>query len=346
LIIKTLQINRKAQCLWLGLLLAAGGCNNPDARNMTDLIQVMLSQDSFARWVACVLVVFVVLQVWRLFRLGLRLTFRSIRGIWQFFIGWARERFVWILLLGTLVWWSSDWWVDLLQEFEQRFLSPVYVSEFNYLNQEHIQTIYETELSRHVDPYQQRLILESTRNTAAAIGSSALCILEAAWLECGLNPFEVRKDKVAAGWIQFTRVGVGGLQHNGRPVQFEQVLEACARRDAELMMNLTDQYLKDKYQRAGRKPLNNTIDLYLAIFAPALIGAPTDKVLYSGWNDPKYYKNAGLDGWYTIDKADGKKLILRKQGACDGKITIWEVFLCLEAKKNRLLNQYLRLKRN
>lgn len=318
-------------------------CAQPATRSFFDLIQYTLSQDSFARWVGAVLLVFVLWQVWRLFWLAIGLFWQGGRGIWRFFVGWARRRVIPIVLLGTLVWATSDWWVDKIQYIEQRFLHPVYVSQFAYVTADHAQSIYETELGRHTDAYERQRVLNATQATAVAIQSTPLSILEAAYLECGLNPFEVRRDRVAAGWIQFTRQGLGGLTYKGKPVAFDEVVSACARRDVDMIMSLTDAYLKDKYQRAGQKPLANTIDLYLAIFSPALIGAPSDKVVYSGKNDPRYYKNAGLDGWYTQWASGGRQLILRSERACDGKITVQEIYLCLESKKNRLISNYLKL---
>jgi hypothetical protein len=52
--------------------------------------------------------------------------------------------------------------------------------------------------------------------------------------------------------------------------------------------------------------------------------------------------NKGLDGWYVIDANEGKKQIFRKESACDGAITIWEMYLALEAKKDRLVSRYLK----
>jgi len=62
--------------------------------------------------------------------------------------------------------------------------------------------------------------------------------------------------------------------------------------------------------------------------------------VYQGLDNPSYFKNDGLDGWFVSPGADGRQQIFRKRSERDGKITIWEIFLALEAKKNRLIAQY------
>ena len=66
------------------------------------------------------------------------------------------------------------------------------------------------------------------------------------------------------------------------------------------------------------------------------------KVVYEGYKNPSYFKNSGLDGWYTENTPDGRQLILRKNAARDGKITIWEIYLALESKKNRLVESNMK----
>jgi hypothetical protein len=328
--------------LFLLLCSSLSGCTLPEVKVISDFLQYLLSQDTWFRWIVCILFVYLVLQVLRIAGLFFRYFFKFIRHSYQFVFIWGRRNLLLIALLGTILWLSSDNIIDLLQEFEQGFLSPVYVDEFSNLNEEHLIAIYEEELGKHVDPYQKKIIIRRCNEIGARIGSSPLPIYEAAWLECGLNPFTIRSDLVAAGWIQFTRVGLGGLKYKGRPVAYEEVLEACRKHDVEFIMDLTELYLVDKFERAGHKPLNNTIDLYLALFAPALIGADYAKVVYQGYDNPSYYKNDGLDGWYITTNASQQKQIFRKQSARDGKITIWEVYLALEAKKNNLVKRYMR----
>jgi hypothetical protein len=317
------------------------GCSRAEGRALSDFLQYLLNQDTWFRLIVCILLVFIALQAFRIVALVLRYTFRFIRESHRFIFIWGRRNLFVIAMLGTVLWLFSDSVVDFLQDIEQRYLNPVYIDEYNNLNEEHLIAIYEEELGKHVDPYQKKIIVQRSREMAAKIGASPLPIYEAAWLECGLNPFTVRTDQVAAGWIQFTRVGLGGLRYKGKPVTFDEVLQACQSKDIQFMMDLSELYLTDKYERAGRKPLNNTIDLYLALFAPALIGAEYSKIVYQGEDNPSYYKNDGLDGWYVTTTPDGKKQIFRKRSARDGKITIWEIFLALEAKKNALVRKYV-----
>ena len=307
---------------------------------MLDFVQYLLNRDTWLRWIVCILLVFILLQLLRLAGLALRFVFQFVRKSYKFLFIWGWRNFALIAILGTALWLFSNPVIDLIQDIEQRFFYPVYVNEFGTYTEEHLTAIFEAELEKRVDPYQKAIIIRRTRETAEKIRSTPLAIYEAAYLECGLKPFEVRSDQVAAGWIQFTRVGLGGLSYRGKPVSFDHVLDACAAKDIEFIMDLTEQYLVRKYEQSGKKPLNNTIDLYLALFAPALIGAPSDKVVYQGFDNPSYYKNDGLDGWYVSPDVNGRRQIFRKRSERDGKITIWEIFLALEAKKNRLIAQY------
>lgn len=327
---------------WFLLAIIFSGCSRAEGKSTSDVLQYLLHQEGWIAWLACLVLVFVVFNLLRIFRFGLQLTMKSVRQGFRFTFGWGKRRLIFITLLGTLLWLCSDWLVSGLQEIEQRYLHPVFVNEYGSLSQEHLTAIYEAELAKRVDPYQKELVAKRTREIAAKIKSTPLAIYQCAHLECGLDPFTVRRDRVAAGWIQFTRAGVSGLRYQGRPVAYESVLQACATKDAAFIMNLTEIYLNYQFQRAGRKPLDNTIDLYLALFAPALIGAEYDQVVYQGYDNPSYFKNDGLDGWYVDDSGDGRKQIFHKDSAKDGKITILEMFLALEAKKNKLVGQYLK----
>ena len=326
---------------WLMSLVLLAGCTRQEGRAMVDFIQYMLNQDAWLRWIACVVLVFILLQVWRLFKLVLRQVFLFFKKSNRFLFGWGWRNLLLIVFLGTVLWAFSNPMIDLLQEIEQRYFYPVYVNEYGSFTEEHLIAIFEAELGQRVDPYQKAVIVRRTREMAAKIQSTPLAIYEAAYLECGLKPFEVRTDGVAAGWIQFTRAGLGGLSYKGKPVTFEDVLRACQAQDVEFIMDLTELYFVRKYEQSGRKPLNNTIDLYLALFAPALIGAPSDRVVYEGWNNPSYYKNDGLDGWFATTDGLGRQQIFRQRSARDGRITIWEVYLALESKKNKLITGYV-----
>lgn len=320
---------------------ALGGCTRGEGKALSDFIQYLLNQDPWLRWIACILLVYVLLQALRILRLLLRQLFLLIKKSYRFTFIWGWRNLFIIAALGSVLWVFSNPLIDFLQEIEQRYFAPVYVNEYSKLNEEHLTAIYEAELGKRVDPYQKTVVIRRTREIAAKIQSLPLSIYEAAYLECGLKPFEVRSDLVAAGWIQFTRAGLKSLEYKGKPVSFDMVLQACQSKDIEFIMDLTEIYLLRKYERSGKKPLLNTIDLYLAVFAPVYIGSASDQVVYQGFDNPSYYKNDGLDGWYTASDKQGRQQIFRKRSARDGKITIFEIFLALEAKKNRLIASYL-----
>ena len=234
---------------------------------------------------------------------------------------------VWISLGGCLLFAFSDPISGGLERLEYAYLDPVYVGQYAASDEMKIR-IYENEIRRHTTPQEFQIVRDSTAAIAARIGSTPLAIYETAYLECGLNPFRVRDDRVAAGWIQFTRVGLSGLG-----ISLEQVIAGCQSRDAAFIMRLTDEYLCRKADRLPQgASLLNTIDLYLAVFAPAHIGADPDRVVYAGFSNPAYYKNSGLDGW----KVENGKIV---RGEKDGKITAEEIHFCLERKKALLINR-------
>lgn len=173
------------------------------------------------------------------------------------------------------------------------------------------------ELREKVDGYTYEVVERWTDSTARAIGCQPEAIYMVALLECGLNPFRVRDDRVAAGWLQFTRVG---LQRHG--VRLEKVIDACNRKDAHFVMALSHAYLTERQRQHGR-PLNTAIDVYLAVFAPAKIGQDGSAVIYEGASNPAYYMNSGLDGW----KISTNGVIYRSQK--DGRITVEELYLCM-----------------
>jgi hypothetical protein len=335
------EFKKISTAIVVSLLFFLGGCRSESGRTVFDVVQVMLQQDAGLRWVFCVGLVIFFWQVFKLiggFRRALWWIFRQFKPL---FFKWRLRNLIIAAGLGTLIFSMSGLINDLLQEVEQRYFTPVWLGQFKDVNEEHLVAIYESELAKKLDSYELEVVKRRTRETAEKIHSTPLAIYECAYLECGLNPFTVRKDGVAAGWIQFTRVGLGGIKYEGQAVSFDQVLYACRQRNINLMMDLSEIYLLDKFQRAGKIPLNNTVDLYLSLFAPVHIGAPHEKVIYQGYDNPSYYLNKGLDGWYVQDNDAGKRQIFRKSKACDGAITIWEIFLALEAKKGQLVSRYL-----
>jgi hypothetical protein len=290
---------------------------------LSDLIQILLTHAPI-RLLVCVLLAVAVFQALRLISASWSAMIAVIRRlavpVWKLRF-WIKSAF-----FGTLIFVFSPQISDGLQWAENR-LNPVYLSTTTAISADHAVALYEARIRQHCDSYEAAVVIRRTAETAAKINSTPLAIYESALLECGLNPFRVRDDRIAAGWIQFTRVGCSGLG-----VTMPQVIAACQRRDVVFIMDLTEQYLIRKWQQAGRPDMRNTIDLYLAIFSPANIGAQPDKVIYAGFSNPAYYKNSGLDGWYQ----DGGRIM---RGAKDGRITGWEIYLCLERKKGLLLKQ-------
>ena len=290
--------------------------------SVSDFIQIMLALPAL-RWLACLILavcLFQVVRLWSALWAGFWAAVRHLAvPVWK--IGfWVKSAFC-----GTAIFAFSDQIHGGLQWIEYR-ANPVYLSTTRAISPEHSTALYESRIREHCDSYEAAIVIRRTAETAAKINSTPTAIYEAALLECGLNPFRVRDDLVAAGWIQFTHAGLSGLG-----VSMDLVIQACKNREIEFIMDLTEQYLVRKWERAGRPDMRNTIDLYLAIFAPAHIGKEPEKVVYAGFDNPAYYKNSGLDGWYQ----DGQGRIMR--GRKDGKIEVWEIYLCLERKKGLLL---------
>lgn len=289
-----------------------------------DALQIVFTLPAF-RWIGCIILAVLAFQALRLLSGAWDVVSFLVRNyvvpVWRITF-WLKS-----VAAGSILFLFSDRIGEGLQILEQRYFKPVYLAQTAGMSSEQAVFIYEQEIARHCDTYEARILKRRTAEIAARINSTPLAIYETALLECGLNPFRVRDDRVAAGWIQFTRAGLFGLG-----VSMEQVIAACGRRDIEIIMDLTEQYLVRKWEKAGRPDMRNTIDLYLAVFAPAHIAAEPEKVVYAGVGNPAYDLNSGLDGWLQ----DGGKII-RKPSMCDGRITVWEIFLCLEHRKGLLL---------
>ena len=291
--------------------------------SLSDTIQILLTMPAY-RFAACVALVVCLFQVLRLVRVSwtgiVALLKKCVVPFWRLRF-WAG-----VLAVSGILFLFSTPIHGFLQSLEYTYFNPVTLNESRTITDAHAVALYEAVIKKHCDSYEFEIVKRRTAETAAKINSTPQVIYEAALLECGLNPFRVRDDLVAAGWIQFTHAGLSGLG-----VSMDRVIQACRNREVELIMDLTEQYLVRKWERAGRPDMRNTIDLYLAIFAPAHIGKEPEKVVYAGFDNPAYYKNSGLDGWGQ----DGQGRILR--GAKDGKIQVWEIYLCLERKKGLLL---------
>jgi hypothetical protein len=182
----------------------------------------------------------------------------------------------------------------------------------------------EAKLSRILSPSEFQTVQVWTQTTADSIGCNIADIYAVANCECGLNPYTVRRDGIAAGWIQFTSVGLQGVPG----VSLPDVIRACRNRDAGKIMKWTHTYLTNA--AAGRK-CSRPVDVYLLVFAPSKMGAADNVVLYSGWNNPAYYLNKCIDGWAKYGDR-----IVRQESLCDGRITVGELRLMLEYKTQKL----------
>jgi len=247
------------------------------------------------------------------------------RHRWDVLLRPSKSTLVLVLCSAFLAWCFRLQINDQIQYIEQAYISPEFVQPDTST---HALAIYEAELSKRVDPYELEIIKRRTGEIAAKVGTTPLAIYEVAYSECGLDPFRVRTDGIAAGWIQFTTAGLSGLVLNGKPATLSAVKELCKNRRTLEIMNLTEQYF---LTRAKGKPMPRACDVYCCVFAPGYIGRPDDTVLYSGWSNPAYYLNAGLDGYYL----QGDQ-IFRSRKACDGKITISDLNLALQSKKAQL----------
>jgi hypothetical protein len=225
-----------------------------------------------------------------------------------------------VLLVGSIIYLKGDTVTTGLQYIEQR-ISPTYITNDTSFFAE---SRFEDVIKRHTNEAQFLTVRDSTRALAKEIGCRPQDIYLVAYSECGLNPFTVRTDGIAAGWIQFTRAGVKGL---GRSL--EDVKAACSAKDAVEVMRLTGAYIRRA--AAGRK-VETAQDFYCAVFAPAKMGAGMDDALYSGFSNPEYYLNAGLDGYFL---ESGKVLYLPHLK--DGKLTKRDLMAALEYKKAKFL---------
>lgn len=279
-----------------------------------DALQILLGQTGWMLYASCLALVILIMQAGKLVSV-------LFRGFLHVCILHRKKTWIVAPLVALCLYPLSGPASYMLEVLEHRYICPVYVGQ-SQLSESEVINRYEREIREHTTPAEFDTLRRRTAEIAAKINSTPAAIYETAWLECGLNPFRVRDDKVAAGWIQFTRAGLSGLG-----VSLEAVIHSCKSRDISTIMNLTEAYLT----RKCRGDMRNTIDLYLAVFAPAHIGKAPHAVVYAGFENPAYYKNAGLDGWTT----DGGKIV---RGQRDGRITVGEIWLCLERKKGLLIS--------
>lgn len=225
-----------------------------------------------------------------------------------------------VLLIGSVIYLNGETVTTGLQYIEQS-INPTYTTSDTSFFAE---SRFEDVIKRHTNEAQFLTVRDSTRALAKEIGCRPQDIYLVAYSECGLNPFTIRIDGIAAGWIQFTRAGVKGLG-----MSLEDVKAACMAKDAVEVMRLTGAYIRRA--AAGRK-VESATDFYCAVFAPAKMGVGMDDTLYSGFSNPEYYLNAGLDGYFL---ESGKVLYLPHLK--DGKLTKRDLMAVLEYRKAKFL---------
>ena len=285
-------------------------------KSIFDGLQFFLSQDGNWKWVFCFILALSLMQLWKM----LKIPADIIGLIRRYILKVSKGNLARASALTVLLFVCSGWMVNKIQFIEQRWLSPVYIGSYSFVDDDRQMIAYEMEIQKHITPKQLDTLRAYTIATAQALGCHPIRIYECALLENGLKPFRVRDDEIAAGWIQFTR---RGLKSSG--VTLEQVIAACRDKRITPIMALTDFYLKKRRIEAGR-PLVSMLDVYMAIFSPAKVNSDLDATLYEGRGTPAYDKNKGLDGW----RLEGEKIV---RGERDGKITKREVFYCLEYKR-------------
>jgi len=105
-----------------------------------------------------------------------------------------------IIILGL---WKLALWAGNKKEYVKIEMSNIGCQD--------LVSLYEKEILKYTTPLQAQIIAKRSEEIATKVNTSVSCIYEVAYLECGLNPFNVRSDLVAAGWIQFTRRGLKTL---------------------------------------------------------------------------------------------------------------------------------------
>lgn len=297
-------------------------------KTISDFAQILLTLPGVS-FVGCMILVCLIWQALKLASGALSaLKWVIVSAVPYIVPVWRPGVLGWIAVVSLIIWPCRNDLHDMLQGLEYH-MEPVYVTDAG-LSPAGQMEAYETILRRHITPEQLDTLKTWTAYTAERINSTPLAIYEAALLECGLKPFNVRDDEIAAGWIQFTNKGCAS-----RTFSKADVIRACRRKDITFIMRCTDEYLFAKWVGAGRPNMRNTIDLYLAIFAPAHIGKGSGQVVYTGFGNNAYYKNRWLDGHYM----EPSGLIVRKDGCVDGRITVWEIYLALTRKKALLMKQ-------
>lgn len=289
-----------------------------------DLLQIALQTPGLGLLVSFVLVV-AVLQAWKLigvlFSVCIAVLKQSKKVVFRF---WGVKRAAWLLVLATLVYMFGYQISCALQYLEEAYISPTYIVADSSA---WAMQCYESEIKKHTTPAQFQVVRDSTYVLAAELGCDPLSIYEVAQSECGMNPFCIRTDGIAAGWIQFTTNGLGDFG-----VPLSTVKQWCQSGDAVALMALTGKYMR--HWANGRK-LQTSGDIYCTVFAPGCLHYSDEQALYAGWSNPAYYMNKGLDGFVI---AGDKALYLPYTR--DGKLTKKDLTAALAYKKAGLLRKY------
>ena len=286
-----------------------------------DIIQLLLTDLGPFSFLMAVVLAWALIQAWKLIIYAAEFLAMSIKEIRSLtYNPFSIKNAALVLLVGSVIYLNGQTVTTGLQYIEQS-ISPTYINTDTSFFSE---SRFEDVIKRYTNEAQFLTIRDSTRALAREIGCRPQDIYLVAYSECGLNPFTIRTDGIAAGWIQFTRDGLSGL---GRSL--EQVKQSCNAGDAVEIMRLTGAYIRRA--AAGRK-IESATDFYCAVFAPAKMGAGMDDTLYSGFSNPEYYLNAGLDGYFV---ESGKVLYLPHLK--DGKLTKRDLMAALEYRKAKFL---------
>lgn len=288
----------------------------------------MLQAPGAWRFFYCLLIAFALMQVWKVGRFGIAavLSFVLRASLGNLF----KASF----LAGVLLLFSRPIH-DALQYAEQMYLNPIRINMAPDTVGGAIRVAYERELYKNTNPEEYKFVVEQTALMAVKYGTSSLEIYRVALSECGMNPFAFNVDRQtgriqAAGWIQFTPGGLESVLLDGRKIAFQDVVSACYKRDIRFIMALTDAYFAACLN--GRK-MPRAVDVYCVVFCPSYIGHGAETVVYQGWSNPAYYKNAGFDGYRLVD---GKAV--RMDSWKDGRITLREIELHLLRKEKIFLS--------
>lgn len=304
-------------------------------KNLSDLFQILLLGGGFAGvliWAILVVLVWQSVKIGRVIFCGAVWILRKSLVSFGKSNGQVVSTLFFLLSIGLLLNAFRAPLVDRWQYIEQSYLNPTYINSDTSV---WALQVYEQKLKKHVGEIEFEIIKKETRKTAAAIGSTPLSIYEVAYSECGLNPFAAnvneRGDTVAFGWIQFTPAGCIGTNVGSSQINMKQVKGWGRERNIGAMMEATHSYMVG---RSNGIALPASTDVYIAVFAPGMIGKSSEAVLYSakGAKPRQYWENVGLDGYGL----EGDKIIHAGKYR-DGKITIQDMRLHLALKKASFL---------